>query len=78
MLFLNDSEEEIRNVKFLLFFYEEMAGMRINYNKSEVYTMGLKEEDRRRVANMLQCNLGEFPMKYLGLPRQKIHISRRA
>ena len=43
ILFLNDSEEEIRNVKFLLFCFEEMSGMRINYNKSEAFGIGLDE-----------------------------------
>ncbi|WVZ79552.1 LOW QUALITY PROTEIN: hypothetical protein U9M48_027117 [Paspalum notatum var. saurae] len=62
ILFLNDSLEEIRNVKFLLFCYEEMSGMKINYSKSEIFTVGLSEVIGR------EWLLGEFPMKYLSLP----------
>ncbi|WVZ70545.1 LOW QUALITY PROTEIN: hypothetical protein U9M48_019204, partial [Paspalum notatum var. saurae] len=68
ILFLSDLEEEFSNVKFLLFCFKEMSRMRINYNMSEVCTVGLKEEDKLKVANMFQCKLGEFPMKYLGMP----------
>jgi hypothetical protein len=56
------------NLKFLLFCYEELSGMKINYSKSEVFTVGLSEQESQSVANAFNCNLGEFPMKYLGLP----------
>jgi hypothetical protein len=36
ILFLANDEENLAMVKFLLFCFEEMSGLRINYNKSEV------------------------------------------
>ena len=68
ILFLQCLDAEIKNLKFLLFGYEEMSGMRINYAKSEVFTIGLEEEVSNRIATQLNCNLGKFPMKYLGIP----------
>jgi hypothetical protein len=68
VLFLQYSEEDIINLKFLLFFYEELSGMKINYLKSEVFTVGLLEQESQVVADAFNCKLGEFPMKYLGLP----------
>lgn len=40
ILFMEDTESNIVNLKFLLFCFEEMSGLRINYNKSEVFVVG--------------------------------------
>jgi hypothetical protein len=64
------------NLKFLLFCYEELSGMKINYMKSEVYTVGLSEQESQRVADAFNCNLGSFPMKYLGLPISERRLSK--
>jgi hypothetical protein len=45
-----------------------MSGLRINYQKSEVFGVGIDQEDLVRAARMLNCEVGTFPMKYLGLP----------
>jgi hypothetical protein len=45
-----------------------MSGLSINFDKSEVHVMGMKTLEQRRVANRLNCRLGQFPLKYLGLP----------
>jgi hypothetical protein len=45
-----------------------MSGLSINFDKSEVHVMGMTNPEQRRVANMLNCRLGQFPMKYLGFP----------
>jgi hypothetical protein len=29
---------------------------------------GLKEEDKHKIANMLNCKIGALPMPYLGIP----------
>jgi hypothetical protein len=41
--------------------------LKINYQKSEAFIFGMETEDKVRVANMLNCQLGELPMKYLGI-----------
>lgn len=56
---------EIIVTKFILYCFEEMLGLNINYDKSEVSAVGLEVD---RVANMLNCHVRSFPMKYLGLP----------
>jgi hypothetical protein len=44
-----------------------MSGLKINFDKSEVVVSGLEEGAKQRVANLLNCKLGKFPIKYLGL-----------
>ena len=39
----------------------------MNYEKSEVYAVGMDTDERRR-AQMLHCKLSEFPIIYLGVP----------
>jgi hypothetical protein len=48
--------------------FEEMSSLQINYHKSEVLVMGQTHEIMQRVADMMNCKLGEFPFVYLGLP----------
>jgi len=45
-----------------------MSGMKINFEKSEIFTIGLSEEEQCLAANLLGCKIGSFPMKYLGMP----------
>jgi hypothetical protein len=45
-----------------------VRGLKINYQKSETYVFGMDEISSRKIANMLNCKLGELPMAYLGIP----------
>lgn len=68
ILVIKEEDENVRVLKFLLFFFEEMSGMKINYQKSEVYVLGVGKEEELRIANMLNCKVGDMPFTYLGLP----------
>lgn len=67
-LFIANDVSQITATKFILYCFEEMAGLKINYHKSEVFTIGLEESDTIGASQMLNCPIGHFPMKYLGLP----------
>ena len=43
-----------------------MSGMKMNFHKSEVILMGGEEGEHARVANIINCQEGAFPFKYLG------------
>jgi hypothetical protein len=58
----------ISNLKFLLYCFEWMSGLKINYHKSEVVVFGVDEETKTNIANMLNCARGVLPFKYLGFP----------
>lgn len=68
ILFMTNSDNNIAVVKFLLFCFEEMSGLKINYPKSEVIVVGANKEEYERVANLLNCKIGELPITYLGIP----------
>jgi hypothetical protein len=44
IIFLEADDEVIANTKFLLYCFENMFGLRINYHKSEVMVVGASEE----------------------------------
>ncbi|GKB93699.1 hypothetical protein Tco_0979836 [Tanacetum coccineum] len=48
--------------------FEEVSGLRVNYNKSKLYGFGVNEVDLRDMARWMRCRVGEFPFTYLGLP----------
>lgn len=55
------------NVKFLLYCFELMSSLKINYHKSEVLVFGVSENEQNRIADMLNCRVGSMPMNYLGI-----------
>jgi hypothetical protein len=61
-------KDSIKNLNFLIYCFEWMSGLRINYHKSEVVTFGVDEDCKTMIANTLNCKKGVLPMKYLGSP----------
>jgi hypothetical protein len=68
LILIEPSDEGIANLKLLLLCFENMSGLKINFDKSEVLVMGVTTQEQHRIAAMLNCKLGAFPMKYLGPP----------
>lgn len=75
-MLLQYSPENLQNIRMILSCYEAMSGMKINYEKSEVFTVGLQEGVQQVVVDALNCKLGTFPMKYLGLPVSEYKITK--
>jgi hypothetical protein len=68
VLLLQFSVENLTNVRLILSCYEAMSGMKINFEKSEVFTVGLSGDEQHQAATILGCKIGTFPMKYFGMP----------
>lgn len=66
VLMIECSDKYILHMKFLLYCFEWISGLKINYHKSEVFVMGVNRSESLRVANMLDCRLGTLPLNYLG------------
>jgi hypothetical protein len=67
-------ENSIVHTKFLLYCFECFSGLKINYHKSEVMVMGVSDEERAKIANVLNYKEGVLPMKYLGIPISKTNM----
>jgi hypothetical protein len=55
-------------MKSLLYYFEWLSRLKINYHKSEVITFGVDKEAECIIADMLNCKVGQLPMSYLGFP----------
>jgi hypothetical protein len=65
-----------KNMKILLYMYEQMAGLKINFAKSEVLTINGCEELEIQYAEIFNYQTGSFPIKYLGVPvsPSRLHV----
>lgn len=73
MIMVDGSFGSVVNLKILLYCFEWLSGLKINFHKSEVFGFGFPQE-LEELANMLNCRLGELPMKYLGIPISDRHL----
>lgn len=67
ILFLDNDEQHLRNLKGTLALFEQISGMRINFHKSELIPLNLDQPETHRVAHIFGCPIGSFPIKYLGI-----------
>lgn len=77
ILFTKATKENVLALKFLLFCFEEMSGMKINYQKSEVYVLGVPKDEEESYDDMLNCKVGSLPFTYLGLPMGVGKVGKR-
>jgi hypothetical protein len=66
IVFLKHDVEGTRNMKLLLYMYEMMAGLKINFNKSEVVMINDDDNWGSLYVDIFNCQVGSFPVKYLG------------
>jgi len=69
--------ETSQNLKLLLYLYESMPGLKINFDKSEVIMISHDSRKSLVYAEMFNCATGSWPIKYLGVPvsGSKIHVA---
>jgi hypothetical protein len=65
--------EKARNMKLLLYVFEQLSGLKINFDKSEILVIGGDQDMAVMYAQIFNCQIVSFPLKYLGVP---ISVSR--
>ena len=63
-------------LKSLLYEFEMMTSLKINFQKSLVYNLSRCEELGARDTAILDCNLGSFPFTYLWQPIKVTSLSK--
>jgi len=66
----------IKRVKILIYLFEMLSGLSINFHKSSLYQLGPSSLDLSQILDMLYCRLGSFPLTYLDLPLKPITLSK--
>jgi hypothetical protein len=64
LILIQNDEEQLVNLKFLLLCFKEMSSLKINYLRSEVIVLDQPREEQQKVADILNCKLGSFPFFY--------------
>jgi hypothetical protein len=75
IIFLSFDDQSLLHTKFLLYCFEEMTGLKINYQKSDVLVIGGSEEEQCSTAEIFNCNIGPLPFKYLGVMISNRHMT---
>jgi hypothetical protein len=68
VVLIQNEEDTIVNLKLILYCFESMSAMKINYHKSGVYVIGESKAKREGITTKFICRLGTFPLVYLGIP----------
>jgi hypothetical protein len=76
LLFLENDLEKASTMKWLLVCFEQMSGLKINYDKSDLLTIGMDEDSTNAFAKKFCCKKSEFPIKYLGVPLHYSNLKR--
>ncbi|XP_071705014.1 uncharacterized protein [Rutidosis leptorrhynchoides] len=62
------SFENMENLMKLLKCFELNSGLKVNYNKSNLFGVGVDKDEVIEMTDVFGCKMGSFPMTYLGLP----------
>ena len=68
ILFLEHDLEKATNMKLILALFEQLSGLKINFQKSELYCFGKAKEEQEEYRAIFGCEIGTLPFKYLGIP----------
>jgi hypothetical protein len=66
ILFIQDDITSAINLKLVLYLFEAMSGLKINFEKSEVLLVQPDDEKLLFYADLFNCQTGTWPIKYLG------------
>lgn len=77
ILCIQDDKRQASHLKLLLYLYEEMFGLKINFSKSEVIMVSQDDDKSLDYSNMFNCAIGKWPIKYLGVPvaGSRLHVA---
>jgi hypothetical protein len=65
--------EKDNNLKLILYAFDQLSRLKINFDISELFYFGEAQDDADLYAKLFGCGLGSFPISYLGIP---IHHQR--
>jgi hypothetical protein len=68
IIFMENYLERALNMKLILYMFEQLSGLKINFHKSEIYCFGEAKELEGNYTELFGCETGSFPFKYLGIP----------
>jgi hypothetical protein len=68
ILFMEHDLAKAVNMKLILCIFEQLSGLKINFHKSEIFCFGKAKDEEFRYRQIMGCESGSFPFRYLGIP----------
>lgn len=68
LVFLKKEIEMIKRFKLIVICFELVSGLKINFDKSELFELGEATDRFQNMVGIMGCRKGEMPFKYLGIP----------
>lgn len=65
VIFSKTTKHQLNNTKLILYFFELLMRLKINFSKSYLVGMGLNQQEVLVTAAMLGCDTFDFPITYL-------------
>ncbi|XP_071738779.1 uncharacterized protein [Rutidosis leptorrhynchoides] len=62
------SKRNAKHISKLLKCFEKISRLKVNFQKSKLYGVGVSPQEIEDMANYISCSSGTFPFTYLGLP----------
>nr|KAJ0224075.1 hypothetical protein LSAT_V11C200069590 [Lactuca sativa] len=62
------SDENIKNLARILRCFHVSSGLKVNFNKSRIFGIGVDRQEVSRLVEPLGCKPSDFPFTYLGVP----------
>jgi hypothetical protein len=67
IIFMENDLEKALNMKLILYMFEQLFVLKINFHKSEIYCFGEAKELGGNYTELFGCETGSFPFNYLGI-----------
>ena len=67
ILFMEHDLDKAANLKLILSAFEQLAGLKINFHKSELFCFGNAQDAVAQYTELFGCEEGQFPIRYLGI-----------
>jgi hypothetical protein len=68
LLLVENKMESVKNLKWVLSYFEQLSGMRINFNKRDFIPINIDPDEAQLFSQTWSCKIGKPPMNYLGVP----------
>jgi Reverse transcriptase (RNA-dependent DNA polymerase) len=65
LLFLETKAEYIEVLKWILVAFEDLSGLKINFDKCEMVPLNISDEEGYNLAQILGCKISHLPITYL-------------
>jgi hypothetical protein len=62
ILFIKDDISSVVNLKLLLYLFESMSGLKMNFEKSEVLMVQSDDVKLQFYADLFNCQTGQWPI----------------